>query len=63
MNRAAKRQTHVEYSAVIKASERSLYWIAPLSDWLNVLQRGGGIARLQNYHYHPKVCYGHVLLY
>ena len=29
--------------------------MTPLSDWLNVLPRGQGS---QNYHYHPKVCYG-----
>ena len=32
--------------------------MTPLSDWLNVLPRGSGIAGSPNYHYHPKVCDG-----
>eukprot|EP00731_Ephydatia_muelleri_P036146 Em0206g1a len=33
--------------------------MTPLSDWLNVLSRGSGIAGVPNYHYHPKMqcCY------
>ena len=32
--------------------------MTPLSDWLNVLPRGGGIAGVTELHYHPKVCHG-----
>ena len=32
--------------------------MTPQSDWLKVLPRGPGTAGAQNYHYHPKVCYG-----
>ena len=30
--------------------------MTPLSDWLNVLPRGSGIAGVTELHYHPKVC-------
>ena len=32
--------------------------MTPLSDWLNVLPRGSGIAGVTELHYHPKVCHG-----
>ena len=34
--------------------------MTPLSDWLNVLPRGNGIAiaGVTELHYHPKVCHG-----
>ena len=34
--------------------------MTPLSDWLNVLPRGRGIAGVTElqYYYHPKVCHG-----
>ena len=32
--------------------------MTPLSDWLNVLPRDAVPQGSQNYHYHPKVCYG-----
>ena len=74
-NRAAKRQRYqedVEETALLKGRNtrtiqlplRHLKGIGigmtPLSDWLNVLPRGSGIAGSPNYHYHyhPKVCHG-----
>ena len=55
-NRAAKRQKYEDNSAAIKASERNRYWNDPaLSDWLNVLPRGSGIAWVTEL---PKVCHG-----
>ena len=32
--------------------------MTPLSDWLNVLPRGSGIAGVTELHYHLKVCHG-----
>ena len=69
-NRAAKRQQYqedVEETAPLKGRNTRTIQLplghlkgigigmTPLSDWLNVLPRGSGIAGV---HYHPKVCHG-----